>query len=322
VTKPAHLAHAPEWASIIQRTYGHTPLYLHAVDTDGQPGLLPAFVVRRPLAGTIVTSMPFLDGGGPSASPALAAGLVERLLAEARRVGATAVEIRSSVRLGIRWAPAEHKVNLILALPGAPAGLWNGFDKGVRNQVRKAERSGLSIVTGGLDRLDAFYGVFVGRMRELGSPVHARAFFVSILEAFGERARVVLVQKGSTTVGGLMALMVRDAVVVPWAACATEHRALCPNMLLYWETIRTACADGFHEFDFGRSTRDSGTYKFKRQWGADEHPLFWYTIPLRDGRRVAAEPSATVTRLSGVWRRLPLAWTRRLGPRVRKYLVQ
>ena len=67
---------------------------------------------------------------------------------------------------------------------------------------------------------------------------------------------------------------------MPWAACSKEHFALCPNMLLYWETIRTACADGFARFDFGRSTRQSGTYRFKRQWGAQEEPLFWYRIPI------------------------------------------
>jgi FemAB-related protein (PEP-CTERM system-associated) len=322
-----HLAHAPEWASIIERSYGHRPLYLTAVDAEGQRGLLPAFVVRRPLGGTIVTSMPFLDGGGPcGTSPMLADGLVERLLAEARRVGASAVEIRSSVRLGVAWTPLEHKVNMTLTLPENPSALWDKFEKGIRNQVRKAERSSLSVVVGGVELLDGFYGVFVSRMRELGSPVHAREFFREMLEAFRERAGVVLVMKGSDAIGGLIALKSHDTIVVPWASCATEYRALCPNMLLYWETIRLACLEGYRQFDFGRSTRDSGTYKFKRQWGAEERPLFWYTIPLRQQQRITDRVteghSSTATRLSDVWRRLPLAWTRRLGPHVRKYLVQ
>jgi CelD/BcsL family acetyltransferase involved in cellulose biosynthesis len=94
-------------------------------------------------------------------------------------------------------------------------------------------------------------------------------------------------------------------------------------MLLYWETIRAACRDGFGRFDFGRSTRRSGTYAFKRQWGALESPLFWYTIPIR-GRvsRNAGRPGRTPERLAGLWRRLPLSWTRRVGPHLRKYLVQ
>ena len=107
-------------------------------------------------------------------------------------------------------------------------------------------------------------------MRDLGSPVHAREFFRATLEAFGDRARVALVRKGQTPIGGLVALAFKDVLAVPWASCAKEHFALCPNMLLYWETIRAGCMDGFRRFDFGRSTRGSGTYRFKRQWGAQE----------------------------------------------------
>jgi CelD/BcsL family acetyltransferase involved in cellulose biosynthesis len=94
-------------------------------------------------------------------------------------------------------------------------------------------------------------------------------------------------------------------------------------MLLYWETIRAACIEGFGRFDFGRSTRDSGTYRFKRQWGAEEEPIFWYTMHLRSG----GAPSMSAGRraaglLTAAWRHLPLSMTRQLGPGIRKYLTQ
>jgi CelD/BcsL family acetyltransferase involved in cellulose biosynthesis len=92
-------------------------------------------------------------------------------------------------------------------------------------------------------------------------------------------------------------------------------------MLLYWETIRAGCRDGFRRFDFGRSTRGSGTYQFKVQWGAEEKPLFWYTIPVADSARAATSESGKATFVQ-LWRRLPLGLTRHLGPRVRKYLIQ
>jgi hypothetical protein len=92
-------------------------------------------------------------------------------------------------------------------------------------------------------------------------------------------------------------------------------------MLLYWETMRAACEEGFRTFDFGRSSRGSGTYRFKRQWGAQEEPLYWYTIP--SVRRPGAPPRADrAAFLAASWRRLPLAVTRSLGPHIRKYLTQ
>jgi len=319
----SHLAHSPEWAAVIREAYGHVPLYLAAEDTHGDAGLLPAVIVERPFVGAVVSSMPFLDGGGPcSSSPAVSDALVRRLVHEARAIGASVVEIRSAHRLEIATEPRAHKVNLVLPLPASTDTLWRQLDRGVRNQIRKAERAGLSVEFGGIEHVDAFYEIFAARMSDLGSPVHAQRFFHATVAAFGNRARVALVRKDQTPVGGLIALAFKDVLVVPWASCAKEHFPLCPNMLLYWETIRTGCLEGFQRFDFGRSTRGSGTHHFKRQWGALERPLFWYTIPIGCGRRLARVESRAAACLTGLWQRLPLTVTRHVGPRVRKYLVQ
>jgi FemAB-related protein (PEP-CTERM system-associated) len=321
----SRLAHSPEWFTVIRRAYGHEPLYLRAEDEEGGGGVLPAFIVRRPLLGTVITSMPFLDGGGPcSSSPALAHALIERLMDEARREGAETVELRCTERLGLAWQPTESKVNLMLPLPGEADRLWRQFDGSVRNQIRKAERSGLSVEFGGPEKLAPFYETFAERMRDLGSPVHSEGFLRTVLESCGGRARIALISKGRTIVGGLIALAFKDRLVAPWAACLKDYRSLCPNMLLYWATLRTACGEGFRRFDFGRSSRGSGTYRFKRQWGALEEPLFWYTIPVAPGRHPHGPPknSKAADLAVKVWQRLPLSVTRQLGPRVRKYLIQ
>ena len=316
------LAHAGQWWTVIRDTYGHDPLYLSAEDGEGRRGVLPAFIVRRPVGGTVVSSMPFLDGGGPcGSSAAVADALVAELLAEARRVGAGAVELRCAQRLAVDSEPMDHKVNLCLPLPADAGRLWEKLDGSVRNQIRKAQRGGLSVLFGGAEQLDAFYAIFATRMRELGSPVHARRLFTAIFEAFGGQARVALVHKGGLPVGGLIALAFKDVLTVPWASCASAYRNLCPNMLLYWETMRAACDEGFRTFDFGRSSRGSGTYRFKRQWGAQEEPLYWYTIP-SVGRPGAPPTPDRTAFLAASWRRLPLAVTRSLGPHIRKYLTQ
>jgi FemAB-related protein (PEP-CTERM system-associated) len=319
----AKLAHAAEWFTVIKRAYGHDPLYL-AADSDAGCAVLPAFVVRRPLSGTVVTSMPFLDSGGPcGASPAVAALLVDRLIAEAQRRRATMLELRCAERLPIDAEPLDTKVNMTLALAGDPDVLWRRFDKGVRNQIRKAERSGLGVEFGGRAHLPAFYDTFVERMRDLGSPVHALAFLGAVVDGFGSRARIVLVKKGKATIGGLVAVAFKDRLIVPWATCLKEHFALCPNMLLYWETIKAACIDGFARFEFGRSTRQSGTYRFKQQWGAQEEPLLWYRIPIAPHHLSPhADRGARGDLLARMWQRLPLAVTRQVGPYIRKYLIQ
>ena len=56
------LAHAPEWRTVIRRAYGHEPIYLVAEDEEGQAGVLPAFLVRRPVIGTVVVLRGTLSG--------------------------------------------------------------------------------------------------------------------------------------------------------------------------------------------------------------------------------------------------------------------
>jgi FemAB-related protein (PEP-CTERM system-associated) len=323
----ATLAHAPEWRTIIQQAYGHEPLYVTAEDDEGRIGSLPAIVVRRPFLGPIVSSMPFLDTGGPcSPSPALSHSLVERLIDRARSLGARLVELRATERLELPQPPMVHKVSMVLELPADADTLWRAIDKSHRNHVRKAERAGLSVEFGGLEHLPAFYDIFATRMAELGSPVHSFGFLRAVMRTFNDRARIALVRKGSVPVGGLVALAFKDRLAVPWSTCRKEYFPLCPNNLLYWETLRTACAEGFRSFDFGRSSRGSGTHHFKRQWGAREEPLFWYSIPIGGRRSVQRSTGSNVSRMARVatsaWSRLPRRVARRLGPSIRKYLTQ
>jgi FemAB-related protein (PEP-CTERM system-associated) len=324
-----HLSFAPEWASVLEHAYGHKSLYIGAHDGDRLIGVLPAIVVHRPVFGTVVSSMPFLDGGGPcGASSEVKRRLVARLHAEAQAIGAGVLDLRSAEPLDLTVEPHQHKVNMTVALPPDPDDLWGRLDGAVRNQVRKAMRAGLSVEVAHSSAVNEFYPVFCARMHSLGTPVHSRAFFLTTLAAFGDRSRVLIVRKGHSAIGGLIALAHGDTITVPWAACLEEHFSLCPNMLLYWEVLRTACVDGYRRFDFGRSTRDSGTYRFKRQWGATEQPLFWYRVPLSRSRTRRRhrhnEPGMPTSDsfLARTWRRMPRAVVQRVGPHIRKYLVQ
>jgi lipid II:glycine glycyltransferase (peptidoglycan interpeptide bridge formation enzyme) len=90
-------------------------------------------------------------------------------------------------------------------------------------------------------------------------------------------------------------------------------------MALYWEAIRLACENGYHHFDFGRSSPDSGTYRFKAQWGAKPLPLFWYYG--KNGYVPDINPkSAKFSLLVACWRRLPLALANSIGPIVSRSL--
>jgi hypothetical protein len=67
-------------------------------------------------------------------------------------------------------------------------------------------------------------------------------------------------------------------------------------------------------FDFGRSSRESNTYRFKKQWGAIPEPAEWQ-YHLRAGSVSEMRPeNVKYRRLIRLWQRLPVPLTRLIGP--------
>jgi CelD/BcsL family acetyltransferase involved in cellulose biosynthesis len=46
-------------------------------------------------------------------------------------------------------------------------------------------------------------------------------------------------------------------------------------MVLYWSLLERSVERGQAVFDFGRSSQDSPTFRFKKQWGARPNPTTW-----------------------------------------------
>ena len=195
---------------------------------------------------------------------------------------------------------------------------WKSLDAKVRNQVRKAEKSGVSVQWGREDRLDEFYEVFCVNMRDLGSPTHAKAFFAAVLGHF-PGAAIGTAHRGGKCIGGLIRILWKDELAIPWASTLKDERVHCPNNALYWDAIRFAFDNGCTRVDFGRSTRDEGTYRFKKQWLARESSLYRYQF---DDKGHFLERSWHVSQgklgwTRNVWAKLPLKLANSLGPMLR-----
>jgi FemAB-related protein (PEP-CTERM system-associated) len=155
-------------------------------------------------------------------------------------------------------------------------------------------------------------------MSDLGTPAYGKAWFQQILSNFPENARVFCVWLGEQPVAASYVFWHGDTVEVPSASALRAFNPLCPNTLLYWEMLKFAVGRGFRRFDFGRSTPGAGTYDFKRQWGAQPHPLTWeYWLASGDDALPDFSPqNPRVQWAIEVWRHLPVPVTRAVGPLV------
>jgi serine/alanine adding enzyme len=352
----ASLYHRYGWRHVIQGSYGHATYYLmlleggtgadvaapRAAEPDPSApsvlGVLPVAHLKHPVFGNRLVSLPFFDGGGILADHAEA----ERcLLDEVKRLGRQLAVGRIELRHERAFESGDDqdstggdavgepqnlvarsdKVRMLLDLPESSDALMKSFKSKLRSQIARPVKEGLNTRTGGAELLGDFYEVFLTNMRDLGSPVHSVELMRLVLDEFPESSRIFVVYKAGIPVAAALTVGIDKVLRNPWASSLRKYASLSPNMLLYLRMLEYACDSGYRIFDFGRSTRGEGTYRFKEQWGAVPAPLYWYQmspagIPpdpegLDEGRFKFA---------SRCWSKLPIVVTRLLGPRIRKHI--
>lgn len=311
--------HLYAWRRIIEESFGHSCYFLAAELENGEwQGILPLIHMKSLLFGNFLVSVPFVNYGGLLCDSKDAENaLIKEAEAVRRSCDASHVELRH-----VGWEVAglptrRHKVTMVLPLAVDQESQWKGFNAKLRNQVRKAEKSGLEPVTGHLELLDGFYDVFVRNMRDLGTPVYGKCFFRNVLETFPDSSRIIAVRFQGRIIAAGIACWFRDTIEIPWASSIADYKSLCPNNMLYWEAIKFAIGAGFEKFDFGRSTPNEGTFNFKKQWGALPVPLCWQYL-LEDGKALPElNPHNPKYEMAiKIWRKLPLSLTRQLGPHI------
>ena len=315
----ASLYHMWSWRRVFERAFGHETVYLAAMEDAAIRGVLPLVVFRNRVFGRFAVSLPFVNYGGVCADQTwIAAQLVDQAASVARRLKLSHVELRHDARRFPEFHGRQHKVSMVLPLQSDAEAQWRGLDRKVRNQVRKAQGSGLTSRSGGAALLDRFYDVFSRNMRDLGTPVYSSRFFREVFDALPDVARVHLVEASSgVTAAAAVTLSHRGIVEVPWASSRREYLAQSPNNLLYWSIIQEAIAQGGTALDFGRSTPNEGTYRFKQQWGAQPRQLYWEYALIDGAAPVDLSPkNRRFEQAIAVWKHLPLAVTNRLGPHI------
>ncbi len=321
-----HYSYDWRWRAIIKNVFKHEPFFLIAKEGEEVVGILPLFLVKSFLFGKALISIPYMNGGGLLSDNDRVTHL---LIKEANKlsnlldVKYTEFRLRAPLSDKIKEDTTldhkSHKVAMILKLERDPEILFQKFSPKLRSQIRKPTKDGFVAESEkGQDISDKsiqdFYQVFSQTMKTLGTPVYPQNLFRETIRAFGDRARLTVVRIGGLPVAGGITIGTTSGVEIPWAASLRKYSKSAPNMLLYWETIKNCCFDGYSTFDFGRSSIDSGTFKFKSQWGSEPLPLHWYYL-VRKGEMPEINPDNEKFSLAvKVWKKLPLFASKIIGP--------
>ena len=266
------------WLTAVSAGLQHETYVLEAMQGDCLLGLLPLAFVKSALFGRFLVSLPYVNSAGVIADDVdVAVALISPAVALADELDVRYLELRHEVEH--RHPGLTHQLNtkvcMPLALPSMVDYLWRDFTPKVRNQIRKGEKHEFSVSWGRQELLDDFYRVFSVNMRDLGTPVFSRRLFSSILTAFPAEAELCVVSAGREPVAAALSLDEQRKSEVTSASslwCTTPPTPTC-------SCIGTCCDGrsirGQSVFDFGRSSVDSPTFRFKKQWDALPHPTIW-----------------------------------------------
>jgi len=318
-SRASNLYHDYRWGNIVGKCFGHRYHVLISEDNNGiMNGVLPLVHIKSSSFGNFIVSMPYFNYGGVCADDDF---IRDQLIADAVRIGKELkvhhIEFRQENSFHNGFPEKTSKVSMRLSLPGSFDDLWNSFPSKLRSQIKVPQKAGMISRIGRTEELDGFYEVFSKNMRDLGTPVYPKLFFRNILDQFPESARICSVYMADTPVASGFLIGYKERIEIPWASSIRAHNRLSPNMLLYWSCLKFACEKGFKTFDFGRSTKEESTYKFKEQWGATPSPMVWSYWVRNEGKMPDLTPRNRKYRLAiGIWKKLPVPVTRMLGPRI------
>jgi len=303
------------WRNLFRDIFGMEPHYLVAERAGRLSGILPLVHQRSLLFGNALISAPFCIEGGPLASDAQSRDALDRAAINLMNaVKADSLEFRSRVASRPGWA-VRANIYATFARPLSDDDEENllAIPRKQRAVVRKTLNGGL---TSEVDQdTRQLFRVYSESLRNLGTPMFPRRYFVALHDVFGSDCDIVVVREGKTAVSAVMNFYFKNTVLPHYGGGAKSARRNGANDFLYWEVMRRAARRGCRRFDFGRSKAGTGPFAFKKNWGFEPQWLeYEYWLPPGAALPEKNPNNPKYAPLITIWKKLPLPVANFIGP--------
>lgn len=287
----ASVFHSPGWLRALRQTYGYEPIVVTtSMGATLDNGLVACRV--KGWASPRLVSLPFSDHCEPLAdrSDDLSAMLMF-LMEQARKSGATSVEIRPASGAGPSFEPAARASGLHgngefylhrLDVRPSPSDIFRRFHhSSTQRAVRRAEREGLAYEVGTSEKLlGSFYRLLRMTRRRHQLPPQPVAWFRNLLTHLGDRVSIHVASKNAQPIASILTLSFKQIMYYKYGGSDATHHRLGGMPFLFWRVIQDAHRRGFEELDLGRSDVDQpGLRAFKDHLGATSSTLTYFRYP-------------------------------------------
>ena len=312
--------HKAGWATVLSQGLGHRTYYLYAEQDGRIRGVLPLGHIESLLFGNSLISTPFCVYGGAVADTAkIRTTLEDKAAALASELAVDYLELRNRTYAREDWPTKDLYVTFRKSIAADPEVNMKAIPRKQRAVVRKGLQAGFAAELD--NEIDRFFFAYSTSVRNLGTPVFPRRFFVLLKRIFADDCEIMTVLKDGRIVSSVMSFYFRNEVLPYYGGGTDEARVLKANDFMYWELMRRAGERGIEVFDYGRSKRGTGAYDFKRNWGFEPEPLAYQYHLVNSTSVPDINPLNPKYRLFiNVWKHLPLPLANSLGPLISRNL--
>jgi serine/alanine adding enzyme len=281
------IVHSSGWKRVLETSFHHMRAYYPAIIDNGTQEIrsaLPIFEVKSWITGNRLVSIPFATLSDPLISNELdLARLLDKIMSLAREIGVARIEIRnfqsSLIRCDARFSHSCFYRHHFLALSADLEQIKTSFHRtNVRQRIQRAISSNLAIKVGESESdVDLFFRLYLKKRKRLGLPPLPYRFFQALWQTFAPSKHIMLLlaEHRREIIAAMLLFKFRDRVSAEFLASDDNYLNLSPNHLLFWEAIKSAHAEGFRVFDFGRTLSSNETLmNFKGRWGTKVTDLY------------------------------------------------
>ncbi|MDZ7735377.1 MAG: GNAT family N-acetyltransferase [Gammaproteobacteria bacterium] len=315
--------HRPEWSTLIESVYNYLPRHFIARQNEQIVGLLPLFEIQTILGGHRFVCLPFSHLAGPLANTEqISADMIEHAIKFAFSEGAGHMLIKD------RGASAHAAINQqypfltsMLDLDVESGVLWRNIKDTTRRNIRKAERSGVS-VTDTVNSCDfsTYNNLMYDTRKRQGVPGYPRFYFDRLWEYLHctDAIRLYIAWLGEKPVAGIILSFHNGKATYLYGASLNAPRILRtrPNDLLFWHAILDARERGCYQLDFGLThISNEGLLRFKEGWGSRSEPVIYQHISRGKHNRMRDNRDSIGMKMASWFiRRIPMRVYKSISP--------
>lgn len=312
--------HKAGWKTVIERSFKHKTHFLYAEEDGKIVGILPLAHIKSLLFGNALTSLPFCVYGGVATENEEAREALDKAACDlARELGVDHLEMRNIERRKPERPFKELYVTFRKEIDSDPEVNLKAIPRKQRAVVRKGIKAGLKGVED--QTIDRMYEAYAESVRNLGTPVFSKKYFAILKEVFADQCEILVIEHEGQVIAGVMSFYFKDQVLPYYGGGTSAARNLYGNDFMYWEVMCRAAGRGVKIFDYGRSKRGTGSYRFKKHWGFEPEPIHYEFELVKATEMPDLNPLNPKYKLFiETWQKLPLPISKFVGPFLSKDL--